>query len=230
MTDEASRDNPFGRMMSARQAESGPDRAELYRLAADVRRIINAVVSNQAPLEELTRMASALEDLAAEMESHSVRRAYDSFAESANAGTPYSYFDHSPVIGAANPLAPPADLRIEGDRVVGTVRFGPAYEGPPGHVHGGYVAAVFDELLGMTQSLSGQSGMTGTLIVRYRRPTPLEVELSLEGEVVKVEGRKVFVAGRCLRNGQLTAESEGIFVSIDPGRFGTMLAGRESPE
>ena len=61
--------------------------------------------------------------------------------------------------------------------IKGTVTFGSAYEGPPGHVHGGYVAAAFDELLGMTQSLGGMPGMTGTLTVRYRRPTPLRTEL-----------------------------------------------------
>ena len=34
-----------------------------------------------------------------------------------------------------------------------TPRFGAAYEGPPGSVHGGIIAAAFDEVLGMTQSL-----------------------------------------------------------------------------
>ncbi len=39
-------------------------------------------------------------------------------------------------------------------RIVGSVTFTAAYEGPPGCVHGGYVAAAFDELLGVTQSLA----------------------------------------------------------------------------
>ena len=60
-----------------------------------------------------------------------------------------------------------------GDRVTARSRFGSAYEGPPGCVHGGYVAAAFDELLGAAQSLSGTQGMTADLEVDYRTPTPL---------------------------------------------------------
>lgn len=223
-------DNPFGRIMeTARQLEESPERQELFRAAAGVRRIIRGLVSNQAPLDELRRLAGVLETLASDLEAHSSARAYEDFAESANAGSPYSFFDHSPLIGRANPLAPPAEMHIEGDRVVGTVRFGAAYEGPPGHVHGGYIAAVFDELLGMAQSLSGQSGMTGTLEVRYRQPTPLEADLDLQAQVVRVEGRKVYVSGRCFHQGRLTAEADGIFISIDFGRFRRLLGGRETP-
>ena len=82
-------------------------------------------------------------------------------------------FDHSPFIGLANPLSPPVELEYSGDRVIARVTFGAAYEGPPGCVHGGYVAATFDEVLGAAQSLSGDQGMTAHLEIDYRRPTPL---------------------------------------------------------
>ena len=78
------------------------------------------------------------------------------------------------------------------DRVAGRVTFGSAYEGPPGCVHGGYVAAAFDELLGATQSLSGTQGMTAHLEVDYRRPTPLNTPLELEGWLDRREGRKIW--------------------------------------
>ena len=65
-------------------------------------------------------------------------------------------------------------------------------------MHGGVVAAMFDEVLGMTQSLSGQPGMTGTLRIRYRRPTPLHRELRFEGTLDRVDGRKIFTTARCL--------------------------------
>jgi hypothetical protein len=55
------------------------------------------------------------------------------------------------------------------------VTFGSAYEGPPGCVHGGYVAAAFDEMLGFVQSLGGNPGMTARLtfpIGVRRRSTP----------------------------------------------------------
>ena len=66
---------------------------------------------------------------------------------------------------------------------------GRPYEGPPGHVHGGFVAAAFDEVLGFVQSTTGQPGMTGTLTIRYRKPTPLDTDLRFEATVQRVEGR-----------------------------------------
>jgi len=119
-------------------------------------------------------------------------------------------------VGQSNPLAPPIHLDVSEGMVRGTAVFGKAYEGPPGSVHGGYVAAAFDEVLGMTQSMSGNPGMTGTLTIRYRKPTPLETELQFEGELDRVEGRKIFTVGRVRRpDGEVTAEAEAIFITVD---------------
>lgn len=207
--------------------ELTPEREASFRLAAGVRRIIEELVSHPTPTEDLEEAADLVEKVADLLGRQLGQRGYATWAESANAGTPYAFFDNSPLIGLANPLAPPASLRIEADRVVGSVVFGSAYEGPPGHCHGGYLAATFDELLGMAQTLSGQSGMTGTLVVRYRRPTPLHRRIDLEAELVKVDGRKVTVAGRSLCDGELTAESEGIFISLDASRFSQLLSSRQ---
>jgi acyl-CoA thioesterase FadM len=61
--------------------------------------------------------------------------------------------------------------------------------------------------------------MTGTLIVRYRRPTPLHTELRFEAEYLRHEGRKLFTESRVFAGDVLCAEAEGIFVSIDRQRF-----------
>jgi acyl-coenzyme A thioesterase PaaI-like protein len=119
-------------------------------------------------------------------------------------------------------------LRIDDDRVVGRVTFGSAYEGPPGCVHGGYVAAMFDELLGGAQSLSGHAGMTGTLTIRYLRPTPLHTELQLEATVDRVEGRKIFCKGTCHVDGEKVSEAEGIFISLTADKFVAMRGERDA--
>ena len=67
----------------------------------------------------------------------------------------------------------------------------------------------------MAQSLGGKPGMTGTLTVRYRSPTPLHVELALRGWVERVEGRKIFTRGTVHVDGRLCAEAEAVFISID---------------
>src|SRR6185436_18331747 len=107
------------------------------------------------------------------------------YAETANSGDVTALFDYSPLIGLSNPIAPPMVLRVEGDVVRGTVTFGAAYEGPPRHVHGGLIAAAFDEVLGFAQSMTGNPGMTGTLTIKYRKPTPLHTELRVEGRVTR---------------------------------------------
>ncbi len=112
--------------------------------------------------------------------------------------------------------------------IVAEANFGQAYEGPPGCVHGGYVAASFDEVLGAAQSLSGAPGMTGTLTVRYESPTPLKTDLRFEGRLVGVERRKIFTEGACYAGDRLTATAKGTFIAMLPGQFLDLLAEREA--
>jgi acyl-coenzyme A thioesterase PaaI-like protein len=95
-------------------------------------------------------------------------------------------------------------------------------------VHGGFVAAAFDEVLGLAQSLSLRPGMTGRLTVHYRRPTPLHKELVLIGELAAVEGRKIFTKGQLFAGDLLTAEAEGLFISIDQSMFADLRAARDA--
>ena len=139
------------------------------------------------------------------------------------------FFDQSPLIGLANPLSPPLVLEHDPsspERIRGTVNFGPAYEGPPGCVHGGYVAATFDELLGAAQSLSGTQGMTAHLEVDYRSPTPLGEDLELSGWVQRTEGRKIWARGTLHVGRRLCAEAEALFVAFGPGDFQVLLEAR----
>ncbi len=112
-------------------------------------------------------------------------------------------------MGLSNPLRRRSCSTCRSDKVVGTVTCGSAYEGPPGHVHGGYVAALFDELLGLTQSLSGKHGMTGRLTVHYRSPTPLHTELRVEGTLDRSEGRKILCSGRMYAGDTLVRRGRG---------------------
>ncbi len=121
-----------------------------------------------------------------------------------------------PFIGLCNPLSPPVDIWLEGDEVKGRVTMGWQYEGPPECVHGGYVAALFDDFLGMGQKLTKRAGFTGTLKVRYIKPTPLNQELTLIGRVDSIEGRKNKLSGEIYAGDLLTASCEGLFVHMPP--------------
>ncbi|UCE87494.1 MAG: PaaI family thioesterase [Deltaproteobacteria bacterium] len=203
--------------------------AEHRRLAAAMRVVIERLVLSDAPEAELRAAADALERYAERLATHPRRDRMEGFSETAPAGDATAFFDHSPLIGRANPLAPPIRLEAQGDRALGTVVFGSAYEGPPGCVHGGFVAAAFDELLGFAQTLTGSPGMTGTLTIRYRQPTPLHTPLQFEAHVARIEGRKNFIEGRLHAGERLCAEADGIFITIDQARFRKLLASRVLP-
>jgi len=215
------------RIQELRDMEPTPRRAALFRVADAIRGVLHAMVQTTAPIEVIEAVADDVEQAADRFSGHTSKSMYEGFAEAANAGEPFGFFDHSPMLGEANPLAPPIRLWLEGDRILGTATFGAAYEGPPGCVHGGYVAAAFDEVLGSTQSLSGSPGMTGRLTVHYRKPTPLQTELRFEGWIEDVTGRKILTRGELRAGEVLCAEAEGLFISIDMEKFANMKNERD---
>jgi acyl-coenzyme A thioesterase PaaI-like protein len=201
------------------------------RLAQAMRLVMERLVPSNAPEAELRLAAEGLERYAEALRAHPRLKHFHGYAESANAGDVGAFFDQSPMIGLANPLAPPITIGRAGERsAIASVRFGSAYEGPPGCVHGGFVAAAFDEVLGFVQSLGGNPGMTARLTVHYRRPTPLHTELLFEGELVRIDGRKIYTEARVRAAGEVTAEAEGLFVSVERSRFLALLAERERME
>lgn len=205
-----------------------PRRAALKELADQARLLVDRLVATDAPDDVVAAATADVAAAAARFEGHHQGTLYG-FSEAANAGDrPDPLYDHSPLIGIANPLAPPLRLQEVDGVIVATAMFGQAYEGPPGCVHGGYVAAAFDEVLGATQSLSGAPGMTGTLSIRYESPTPLKRPLRFEGRLVGVERRKIFTEGTCFDGDKVTATAQGIFISLQPGRFLDLLAEREA--
>jgi acyl-coenzyme A thioesterase PaaI-like protein len=101
------------------------------------------------------------------------------------------------------------------------------YEGPPSFVHGGVIALMFDELLGVANIANGCPGMTGTLTIKYRRPTPLFLPLRWTAWVDRVEGRRIRSRAEVHVGDELCAEADGIFVQPSEWRrrayFGDQL-------
>ena len=123
---------------AAANAELTPRRIEMRRVGNALRTIIDKLVATEAPAGELAHLAGMLEGLAGVLEPWPQGHSFEGFAESANAGTPNAFFDNSPILGQANPLAPPLHVEVaQGREIIGRARFGSAYEGPPGCVHGG---------------------------------------------------------------------------------------------
>ena len=130
----------------------------------------------------------------------------------------------NPITGSMNPIAPPAEYVYGENSVSATVRFHEGYQGPPACVHGGFVAALFDDALGRTRHLTGRNCVTGSLSVSYKRPTPLNADLEVLATIQEVLERKFIVAGQLTHNGELLATAEGIFVFRDTEKFNALVS------
>lgn len=135
-------------------------------------------------------------------------------------GTSNAFEAYSPLRGRINTVAPP--LRMErGTRadgtpcIVGHVRLSSVYEGPPRGVHGGLVAALFDEVLGEAMSLAPPPGVTAKLSVDYRHLTPVEEDLRLEAWITDARDRRIRGQATCHAGETLTAEARALFVRVD---------------
>jgi acyl-coenzyme A thioesterase PaaI-like protein len=120
----------------------------------------------------------------------------------------------NPVIGLRNPTAPPLVIHADpSGKVWSEFDLGAAYEGPPGHVHGGVCALVLDHVLGQVASDpgSGRPALTGTISLRYLRATPLG-RLYAEARIERTEGVKTFAVGHLADANGTTVEAEGVFV------------------
>jgi acyl-coenzyme A thioesterase PaaI-like protein len=199
------------------------DASALARLAAAVRALIAAAVN----LPDETAATDAAEEVESLVARLTPRLAdpplsrYPAMDPPPSGASDLMPFDL--VLGRLNPIAPPITFTWEGGRSIGRVTFTRPYEGPPGCVHGGMIAAAFDQVLSVANVMAGTAGPTAELTIRYRKPTPLGVEVRFEGWQTRVAGRRIHAAGRLLAGDEVTVEAEGIFVQLPGGRAMKML-------
>jgi len=122
------------------------------------------------------------------------------------------YYVNGVILGPHHPLRPELRIAHEDGLTHGTVRFGVTFEGPPGCVHGGFVAHFFDQILGQHNLWAKIPAMTGTLSVRFRQGTPILRELAFDVRHERRGERKVITSGRLVADGEVFSEAEGTFV------------------
>ncbi|HEY7134530.1 MAG TPA: hotdog domain-containing protein [Acidimicrobiia bacterium] len=201
------------------EREPGPDAAAAERAGAAARRLVVALVNNAAHDVLLTRVADALEGLATELEPSARTSRYDGHAPFQPGSFAADLVRSHPYLGRANPVAPPLDFVRTADGVHATATYDRRWEGPPGAVHGGALAGAFDLMLAAAASAAEKLTMTGTLTVKYLRPTPLGVPVTYEAGLLEVRDRAVRTWGLATAEGQVTAEGEGVFVVVDREHF-----------
>lgn len=224
MSEEEPISTRLARYREQLDAESG--NAEAKRaFAAALREIIEELDATGAPPEQLMAETGRLLELAAELRRHALAR-----PERGSEGFTgmETFHDRSPIVGLANPLAPPAVLEHHPEQhcVRGKVEFGKAFEGGPGLVHGGFLAALLDEVLGVVTIYSGNPGMTGEYTVRFVRPTRIKVPLRFEARFDRREGRKIYVSAEIWDGDTRTVEATGTFISVEAAHFESLHADR----
>lgn len=199
---------------------SSPYWSERRRLAEELRRTLNLTLGREVTGEDVSVLADQLSAFNSRYEGKPVVKGRLGWLERGAFQDQDSLsVELSPLIGKSHGGSLPLKVWIEKGEGRGSVTCDWRFEGPPLCLHGGYVAALFDEFLGWVQMLSGGAGATKNLSVTYHKPTPLNVELVLKAQLSSVEGRKVRVSGEMYAGDVMTASAEGLFISF--GALGT---------
>lgn len=177
-------------------------------LTRAVRELIDATIRTEAGADTVAEVTAQIEAATARLRTQQMDRPfgvrYNSDGQSLAWG--------NVAIGLRNPIAPPLVTHRDASGKVWTdFHLGAAYEGPPGHVHGGMCALVLDHVLGETASHPPTPAFTGTISCRFVRATRLG-DLHAEASADRTDGAKTFVTGFLADDEGVTVEAEGVFI------------------
>ncbi|MGV9712864.1 PaaI family thioesterase [Gordonia sp. NPDC003424] len=189
-------------------AEIARRRAVFEPLTAAVRELIDATIRTEVDDDTIREVQQTIADATHRLRAAQMDGAYGVRYTPGLEGMPWG----NAVIGMRNAIAPPLNtVRHPDGQVTADFTLRAAYEGPPGHVHGGVCALVLDQVLGEAGSADNVPCYTGTISVRYLRPTPLG-RLHAEAVIVERDRRKKIVHGSLSDADGQTATAEGVFI------------------
>ena len=192
-----------------------------HRLAAATRALNEKLVSTDICPKLAAALTEKIEGLTAEL---SQAQQVDGLVDMAKLGERGTIDDVMgelvSVGGRSHPCSPELLWQEASNRITGTVRFNQTFEGPPGHVHGGWVAGVLDHVMGMTHVRTGHPGMTGGLSITYLKPTPLNQVVEVRAEATGLDDKRTEVKAIMRCGETTTATAEATFVRVDSEKFG----------
>lgn len=218
--------------------ENDPDalRAARRRAGTAIRDLSHAFIGRHATLEQLGRLAEVVEGISAELwpldqRTRGDRPFADHGFEEYPQGRFHHDFDDRPISGASSPYGLDLDLHRHGDEIEALVTLRSAHEGAPGRSHGGFVAALFDDVFGFVLGVLQEAAFTGDLYIRYQAPTPLFRPLSCRVRLADRDGRKIYLTGELtdVGSGQVVATAKATFIAVDPMVFEKQSAARPAP-
>lgn len=178
-------------------------------LAESVRALVDATIRTEADAETVAEVTAVIDAAVTRLRERQIDGPFGVRVTRDGRGISWG----NAVIGVRNALAPPVvTRRDDAGRVIADFDLGAAYEGPPGHVHGGVSALILDHLLGEAASPDQKPRFTGSITVRYLRATPLG-PLRAEAVRTRSEGVKTYCSGTISDGEGVTVEAEGVFIT-----------------
>jgi acyl-coenzyme A thioesterase PaaI-like protein len=183
-------------------------RAIYEPLTQSVRELVDATIRTEVDAESVAEAKAAIDAATAGLRTRQLDGSFGIRFSADGDQMPWG----NAVIGMRNPTAPPLTILADPQGgVYADFHLGAAYEGPPGHVHGGVAALILDHVLGEAASSADKPRLTGTITMRYLRTTLLG-DLHVRAAIVRTEGVKTFASGYLADADGVTVEAEGVFI------------------
>ena len=107
------------------------------------------------------------------------------------------------------------ELDQEARRTSGKFVLGSRYAGGAGFAHGGVIAVLLDEAMGKISKLTDERAVTAEMGIEYRKPVPVDAEITVVGWQEDEKGRNRFRVGEIYdAQGNLLARGRGRFVVV----------------
>lgn len=115
--------------------------------------------------------------------------------------------------GESNPASTAFTIEAVGDgTLTATAAFGRWHEGAPGRTHGGAIATVLDEALGVLAFATfGEDCLTATLNITYESSAVSGEQYTAHAHIERREGRKLWLVGE-VAGDRVVARAEALFV------------------
>ena len=124
------------------------------------------------------------------------------------------YPNSSFVSGTKNPEGMKIHPVVKNNMVQIKYTFEKRFEGGPGLVHGGILAAAIDDLMGYATVIHNHMCVTANLSVNYISPVPVEKEFELLAWVTILDWKKVSAESIIKLDDKIHVESSALFIEI----------------
>jgi acyl-coenzyme A thioesterase PaaI-like protein len=193
---------------------------ERRELGEALRRLLDVAVQTGAGPAELRAAAAAVDAVTADLAASPTVR-YDMSV------APGSFRSHMSLVGGlSHPIAPQLAMHVDEHGGSGEVVVGTLFQGGPGLVHGGVIALLIDHAMGCVAAGPERPAMTVSLTLRYRRPTPIEVPLTVSVSLDEIAGRQLHLSATVSAGGRVTVEADAVFLTLTTENLATVFGRR----